>query len=177
MRIGIDVGGTNTDAVLIDGKRVLAEIKTATAADVTSGISSALRQLHAAAQFDPAAIDAVMIGTTHFVNALVEARRLAPTAAIRLGLPATRGLPPFVGWPKRLREAVNALPYLCSGGHEFDGRAISPLNDDEVLRALDDAVSRGARSVAISSVFSPVNEEFERRAAELAAKQIGRAHV
>lgn len=38
MRIGIDVGGTNTDAVLMEGNAVLAEIKTATTEDVTSGI-------------------------------------------------------------------------------------------------------------------------------------------
>ena len=38
LRIGIDVGGTNTDAVLMDGSTVLAKIKTPTTADVTSGI-------------------------------------------------------------------------------------------------------------------------------------------
>ena len=40
-----------------------------------------------------------MIGTTHFTNAVVEARRLAPTGVIRLGLPATEALPPMVDWP------------------------------------------------------------------------------
>ena len=45
MRIGIDVGGTNTDAVLMDERRVLAEVKTPTTPDVTSGIVSALRSL------------------------------------------------------------------------------------------------------------------------------------
>ena len=38
MRIGVDVGGTNTDAVLVDGRDVLAEAKTPTTADVTGGI-------------------------------------------------------------------------------------------------------------------------------------------
>lgn len=70
-----------------------------------------------------------MIGTTQFINALVEADRLAPTAAIRLGLPATSGLPPFVGWPSRIRDAVQAMPYICHGGHEFDGREISAFSD------------------------------------------------
>jgi N-methylhydantoinase A/oxoprolinase/acetone carboxylase beta subunit len=45
MRIGIDVGGTNTDAVLMDGRRVLAKVKALTTADVTGGISSALGAL------------------------------------------------------------------------------------------------------------------------------------
>src|SRR6266511_1507888 len=45
MRIGIDVGGTNTDAVLMDERRVLAEVKTPTTPDVTSGIVAALKTL------------------------------------------------------------------------------------------------------------------------------------
>ena len=44
-RLGIDVGGTNTDAVLMDGMRVLADVKTGTTADVTSGIVTGLRSL------------------------------------------------------------------------------------------------------------------------------------
>ena len=42
MQVGIDVGGTNTDAVLMDGDTVLAEVKQPTTADVTSGIVSGL---------------------------------------------------------------------------------------------------------------------------------------
>ena len=45
MRIGIDVGGTNTDAVLMDGSVVLAEVKTPTTHAVTSGVAAALREL------------------------------------------------------------------------------------------------------------------------------------
>ena len=81
MRIGIDVGGTNTDAVLMDGRRVLAEAKTPTTADVTGGIVAALRSAdQSAGGVDASQVHAVMIGTTHFTNAVVEARRLVPTA-------------------------------------------------------------------------------------------------
>ena len=45
MRIGIDVGGTNTDAVLMDGSTVLAGIKQNTMEDVTEGIIAALSAL------------------------------------------------------------------------------------------------------------------------------------
>jgi N-methylhydantoinase A/oxoprolinase/acetone carboxylase beta subunit len=171
VKIGIDVGGTNTDAVLINGTDVLAGVKSPTAREVARGITESLRRLHSTYAFDPSSIDAVMIGTTHFINALVEARRLAPTAAIRLGLPATSGLPPFAGWPLRILEAVQALPYLCKGGHEFDGREIAPIDRDEILRVAQHAVARGARSFAISSVFSPVNSEFEQIAAEIISTQ------
>ena len=53
MRIGIDVGGTNTDAVLMDGEQVLAAVKTSTTPDVTDGIVAALRALGRATQLRP----------------------------------------------------------------------------------------------------------------------------
>jgi N-methylhydantoinase A/oxoprolinase/acetone carboxylase beta subunit len=172
MHIGIDVGGTNTDAVLVDGVTVLAGVKTATTTDVTSGIVAALAALQAEYTFAPQAISAVMIGTTHFINALVEARRLAPTAAVRFGLPATGSLPPFVDWPPHLVEAIAGRGYLCHGGHEFDGRHIAPLREDELRKVVDDLAAHGVRSVAISSVFSPVNSEFEARAGEFIAREL-----
>ncbi|GAA3660382.1 hydantoinase/oxoprolinase family protein [Nonomuraea antimicrobica] len=172
MRIGIDVGGTNTDAVLLDGREVLAAVKTSTTADVTSGIVSALEQLQRQRAFDPADVRAVMIGTTHFINALVEARRLAPTAALRLSLPAGASLPPMVDWPQRLVDAVSGRSYLVHGGHEFDGRHIAELDEAEVRKAAEDMGQAGVRSVAITSVFSPVNAEFEARAAEIVEAEL-----
>ena len=89
IRIGIDVGGTNTDAVVMDGAKVLAGVKAATTGDVMSGVVAALKAVLEAAKLEPGAIDVVMIGTTHFTNAVVQRRDLAQTAAVRLGLPAT----------------------------------------------------------------------------------------
>lgn len=172
LRLGIDVGGTNTDAVLIDADTVLAATKASTTPDVTGGIVAAINDLKAAVGFDPAAVAAVMIGTTHFINALVEADRLAPTAAIRFGLPATRALPPLVDWPERLTAATGALSFLCHGGHEYDGSRIEEFDEAEFREVLERAAAAGARSFAISSVFSPVNAEYELRAAEIIAEQL-----
>lgn len=171
MYIGIDVGGTNTDAVLMDGLDVRAAIKTPTTEDVTSGIAAALDSLREQHPFDPREVDGVMVGTTHFVNALVEARRLSSVAVLRFGLPATRGLPPLAGWPSRLREAISGQYHLLHGGHEFDGRLISRLDRDEMAAAVDKAVEAGAQAFAVSSVYSPVNHEFEQTAAEYIAEQ------
>ena len=96
MRIGVDVGGTNTDAVLMDGTTVVSSTKTPTTANVSEGIAKALRTVIADSGIDTAAIDGVMIGTTHFTNAVVERRHLTPTACIRAriaghGLPAADG--------------------------------------------------------------------------------------
>ena len=172
MRIGIDVGGTNTDAVLMDGMRVLAEVKTGTTGDVTSGIVAALQGLVEQSGASASDVQAVMIGTTHFTNAVVEAKRLVPTAVVRLGLPATRALPPLVAWPPRLRKAIAAQVYLCHGGHEFDGREISPLDRDELLRVAEDIRGRTIRSIAISSVFSPVNASLEEEAAAILGEEL-----
>jgi N-methylhydantoinase A/oxoprolinase/acetone carboxylase beta subunit len=172
VRIGIDVGGTNTDAVLLAGTTVLAAVKTSTTEDVTSGIVAAIDGLQRQRSFDPTEVRAVMIGTTHFINALVEARRLAPTAAVRLSLPAGASLPPMVDWPERLVTAVSGRGYLCHGGHEFDGRHIAELDESELRKAAEDMARTGVRSVAITSVFSPVNAEFEARAAEVIAEEL-----
>src|SRR5262245_30100580 len=102
LRIGVDVGGTNTDAVLMDDLTVVSKIKTPTTPDVTSGITTALRHVLASSGTATGDVAGVMIGTTHFTNAVVERRRLEPTAAVRLGLPATAALPPMVDWPNDL---------------------------------------------------------------------------
>ncbi|MBC7593195.1 MAG: hydantoinase/oxoprolinase family protein [Kineosporiaceae bacterium] len=173
MHIGIDVGGTNTDAVLMDGTLTLVGVKHSTTPDVTDGIVQALENLRAGHHFEGDQIDAVMIGTTHFINALVQAKGLAPTAALRLGLPATKALPPLVDWPEALIGALNARSYLAHGGYEFDGRPISPLDPDELRRHAADMKANGIRSVAISAVFSPVNLDLEVKAAGIIAEEMG----
>lgn len=177
MRIGIDVGGTNTDAALLDGRRVLAEVKVPTTRDVTGGIREALGVLLERSGVESGSVQAVMIGTTHFTNAVVEAKRLVPVAAVRLGLPATKALPPMVDWPQRLRDALGGHVYLCHGGHEFDGRSLSPLNPEELRRVAADAAGKGLRSFAISSVFSPVNGDLERAAAAIVEEEVPGTHV
>jgi N-methylhydantoinase A/oxoprolinase/acetone carboxylase beta subunit len=177
IRIGIDVGGTNTDAVVMDGNRVLAGVKAATTADVMSGVVAALKAVLEASGLKPEAIDVVMIGTTHFTNAVVQRRDLAPTAAVRLGLPATASLPPMVDWPEDLRSAIGNHAYLAHGGHEFDGRIISPLDEAELLKIAADIKAKGIRSIAITSVFSPVNVDCEARAGEIFAKALPGVHI
>ena len=167
LRIGVDVGGTNTDAVVMQGRSVAASVKVPTTADVTGGIVSALNKLFADNDLSPERVGAVMIGTTHFTNAVVEARGLAPTAVIRLGLPATSSLPPLVDWPDRLTEAIGGTTYLCRGGHEYDGREIAPLDREGLRRVVEEAADAGVRSFAVTSVFSPVNDDFEHEAADM----------
>ncbi|MFZ1703478.1 MAG: hydantoinase/oxoprolinase N-terminal domain-containing protein, partial [Saprospiraceae bacterium] len=103
LRIGIDVGGTNTDAALLRGSVVLSTIKTATTADVTTGVANAIRSVLASGAVPSGSVSAVMIGTTHFLNAVVEARHLGRVGVLRLCGQATRSLPPMIDWPDHLR--------------------------------------------------------------------------
>jgi N-methylhydantoinase A/oxoprolinase/acetone carboxylase beta subunit len=173
MRIGIDVGGTNTDAVLLDGRMVVAAVKRPTTPDVLSGIRDALGELERQHPGVHHQVSGVMIGTTHFVNALVQGKGLARTACLRLGLPATSAVPPMTGWPDRVRTAISGRAYLAHGGVEIDGRKISDVDPGEIARICADMAANGIESVAISSVFSPVNAECERQAAQIVAAELG----
>ena len=112
IRIGIDVGGTNTDAVLMDAKTVVAGVKAPTSADVMTGVVQALRDVLRVSGMTADKVDVVMIGTTHFTNAVVQRRDLATVAAVRLCLPATASLPPMVDWPTDLRAVIGNHWYL-----------------------------------------------------------------
>jgi N-methylhydantoinase A/oxoprolinase/acetone carboxylase beta subunit len=169
-RIGIDVGGTNTDAVLLDGDRVAHAVKTPTTADVTSGIARALELLVAEAHAAGTALeplDAVMIGTTHFTNAVVQRRDLLPVAAIRVGLPASASLEPFIDWPEDLAALVRGEVVMLAGGHEYDGREIAPFDEAGMRAAARRIRARGLRAAAVAAVFSPLNGDSEERAAAI----------
>ena len=161
--IGIDVGGTSTDAVLLHDREVRHSVKTATTADVSSGIAAALEALVEIAGPDARRVDAVMLGTTHFTNAIVERRGLTPTAAIRIGLPATAYLEPFSDWPPDLAAAIHARHFMVRGGHEYDGRPIVEFDAGAVEAAARAIREAGIRAVAIASVFSPLDATLEER--------------
>jgi N-methylhydantoinase A/oxoprolinase/acetone carboxylase beta subunit len=166
VRIGVDVGHTSTDAVVMSGGRVVVAAKLPATADVTAGIAAAIEQVTREGRVAPASIEAVLIGTTHFANAF-EKRQLAASACIRLGLPATEGLPPMADWPAEARAAADCRCYLAHGGHHFDGRTLSPLRPDELRRIAADLQLHDIQSVAVSAVFSPVSGAAELEAAEI----------
>ena len=166
MRIGIDVGGTNTDSVLIDGTQIVRKSKTTTTEDITNGVKNSLHAI-LPPEDKNLGVDAVMIGTTHFTNALLQRNRLAITAALRLCLPATQMLPPMVDWPKEMKKSIKGYTYLVDGGFEFDGREISTIDDDQIRRAADDMANNGVEAIAISGIFSSVDPSQEQIAAQI----------
>ena len=100
-KIGIDVGGTNTDAVIIDEQLELVHgVKVPTSEDIQTGIEQALHKVMAESKIDPAAISHAMLGTTQCTNAIVERKKLSKVGVIRLGYPATGSVKPYTAWPK-----------------------------------------------------------------------------
>ncbi len=176
-RIGIDVGGTNTDAVLLEDGSVVHAIKTPTTPDVTSGIVTALDLLGRHPQVARGAIDGVVIGTTHFVNAIVQRRELSRVAAIRIGLPASASLPPFCDWPPDLAALVEGAVFMLEGGHDYDGRPIMPFDEAGMREAAWQIRDGGLRSVAIAAVFSPLDPSHEERAREILLEECPEAAI
>jgi len=177
MRIGVDVGGTNTDAVLMEGRSVMATHKAPTSPNISGGIVNAISEILTSAAILPTAIEAVMIGTTQFTNAFVERLELSRVGVLRLSLPAARGLPPMVNWPADFAEIIGDQVHLIKGGYEYDGRYISPLDEMEIARVAKKLSGDGIDAVAISGVFSPVNGDMEERAAEIVQQELPDASI
>lgn len=83
---------------------MVATNKTTTTADVFSGVIYAVRQVLTVTN-----VAAIMIGTTHFINALIQRRNLSKVCILRLCGPATHSLPPMSNWPDDLRQQVDSL--------------------------------------------------------------------
>lgn len=172
MRIGIDVGGTHTDAVLLNDETVVSSIKALTTADVTSGILEALEFILTDSGVDEDAIEAVMLGTTQFTNSVIERKNLSEVAAIRIGLPSGNGLPPMTGWPDDISSSLGDARYMLKGGTLYDGQPLAELDHAEVRKTAADIKQRGIDAVAISAAFSPMEPT-----PELAVEQVLRAVI
>ena len=205
LRIGVDVGGTNTDGVLLDplaasapdapaGAGILAWHKSATTLDPSDGISTAIAALllgeggggggkegkegatTTTTAIDPAHVASVTVGTTHFVNAVVErdAGRLRRVAVLRLAGPFGRSAPPCADWPADMRELVLGYHASVRGGLEVDGRLIAAVDEAEVRRECAAVRERGIGGVVVVGVFSPIDtvERQEERVAAIVAEEI-----
>jgi len=173
LKIGIDVGGTNTDAVIMDrNDLLLAKFKTPTTPDLSTGVFKALESVLSQIPESKDRVTHVMLGTTHATNAILQRRDLLKVAAIRIGAPATLAIPPLLDWPKDLRKAISAGEIIVSGGSELTGKALAPFGKDSLIRFID-SVANVAQSVAITGVYSPVNAEHELEAEEIVQKMLG----
>ncbi|MFF1867604.1 hydantoinase/oxoprolinase N-terminal domain-containing protein [Kitasatospora herbaricolor] len=174
LRIGIDVGGTHTDAVALDtDDRILAHTKQPTSPDITGGVRAAVDAVLGLLGPDDARnVRQVMLGTTHATNAVVERRNLARVAVIRIGRRITSAVPPLTAWPADLREAAVAGTVMVDGGYLVDGHQVAPVDRDEVRRFLHQVADR-AQAVAVTGAFAPMYPDQEQLVAELVRAELG----
>lgn len=176
--IGIDVGGTNTDAVLLQEGRVLAWHKTTTTSDIQAGVENAVHSVVRKASIPPTSIGAVKIGTTQFLNAVLEqdARKLDRVAVIRLCGPYSRGSAPFAEFPKALRSLVEGHVGYVDGGYQVDGRPIGQIDRAHLDEQASIIVTKGIRSVVVAGIYSPSNPDQEEEAASYLSSVLGRRY-
>ena len=172
-KLGIDVGGTNTDAVLIDENlNIVADIKHPTSSDIYDGIVGAVREVLRQSNVDRRQIRQAMLGTTQCTNAIVERKHLAPIGILRIGAPATLGIQPMVDWAEDIRKiAVGSV--VVGGGFEYDGKELAPFDDEAAKEFFLDMKGKGVKSIAISCVFSTVRNDHELAAAKLCREVMG----
>ena len=166
--LGVDTGGTYTDAVLIrDEVEVIASAKALTTrVDLAIGIGEAVRAVLAQAGMAPADVAMASLSTTLATNALVEGQ------GGRVGLV-------YIGFAARdlethgLAEALRGDPVLVlQGGHSHAGTEIAPL-DVAALEAWLETVS-GVSGFAVAAQFATRNPAHENRAAAIITAMTGR---
>ncbi|MEM9033107.1 MAG: hydantoinase/oxoprolinase family protein [Actinomycetota bacterium] len=166
-RLGVDVGGTNTDAVILDRElKVVAKHKSETTTDVFGGIAAAMAAVLGEAGIGGGGVHRVMLGTTHATNAVLERRELGRVSVVRIGGPATTAIPPLATWPDDLRAVVSAGEAIIDGGFDFDGSEHVPFDEGQLVAFLD-SLPEPPDAFAVTSIFAPVSDAHELRAAEI----------
>jgi N-methylhydantoinase A/oxoprolinase/acetone carboxylase beta subunit len=190
-RIGVDIGGTFTDCVVVDeaGHRSVAKSPT-THGSLTDGVLAAVavnaEQLGLSTRELLASTELFVHGTTVATNAVLTRR------GARTGLITTRGHEDAIIIGKvfakraglgqrevihtsRLRKPEPIVPReLIRGVSErldVDGDVVVPLQEDEVVEAIDSLVAAGIEALAVSLLWSFVNPSHERRVKEIVAER------
>ena len=167
--LGVDTGGTYTDAVLLrDEEEVIASAKALTTRhDLSIGVGAAVRAVLADAEIPPVDVSLASLSTTLATNALVEGQ------GGRVALV-------YIGFKERdldahgLREALRGEPYIVlAGGHDHAGAEAAPL-DEEALTAFLETHGSAVSGFAVASQFAVRNPAHEQRAAALIQQMTGR---
>ncbi|KAL2817246.1 hypothetical protein BDW59DRAFT_175573 [Aspergillus cavernicola] len=189
LRIGVDVGGTNTDAVVLDSTQqatptrgVLASHKTPTTPNATAGVESAIRAvLNQSGIADTRGISSVTIGTTAFLNSVIERdrRHLTRVAVLRLSKSFLRDVKPFSDWPPDLAAAIQGYIGYADGGLHIDGSEEAPVVEEQVVNECREIRSRGLSTFVIAGVYAPIDREFhqEDKVHDIVAREIPGADI
>ena len=180
-RLGVDVGGTFTDVLLVEeGSGATWRAKTAsTPADQAVGVLNGIEQACAAAGIDLSEVASVLHGTTVATNAILEGKGatvgLVTTKGFRQVLQIARsfvpgGLAGWIIWPKP--EPLAALENTVEVDERIasDGSVVRELDEDDVRRQLRRLATRQVDALAVSLINSFADPAHERRIAAVAAE-------
>lgn len=126
-------------------------------------------------------IASVTVGTTHFINAVIEqdARRLRRVAILRLSKSFLREVPPFSEWPPGLTSIIKGYVGYVDGGLHIDGSEEAPLREEQVVERCAEIKKLGLNAVVVVGAFSPIDEVFkqEDRVRDMVLREIPGADV
>ncbi|MGN6330991.1 MAG: hydantoinase/oxoprolinase family protein [Motilibacteraceae bacterium] len=180
-RLGVDVGGTFTDLLLIDEESgTTHRAKTpSTPADQSVGVLAGIEKVCAAAGIEPGQISHVMHGTTVATNAVLEGKGakvgLVVTQGYKQVLQVARsfvpgGLAAWIIWPKP--EPLAPLESTVEAVERVDarGNVLTALDEDDLRAKVKALAEQGVDAVAIAFINSFTNDAHEKRAAEIVAE-------
>src|SRR6266849_1852049 len=182
-RLGVDVGGTFTDLLLIDdvsGETFRAKVPS-TPSDQSLGVLAGIEKICAAANIQPSQVFELMHGTTVATNAVLEGKGatvgLVTTEGYRQVLQIARsfvpgGLAGWIVWPKPEPLAALENTFEVKERIGARGEVVRPLDERSVEEAFRKLASRGVEAVTVSLINSFANDAHERRIAELARRLI-----
>jgi N-methylhydantoinase A/oxoprolinase/acetone carboxylase beta subunit len=149
--LGIDTGGTYTDAAIVDlgSKEVVAKAKVPTTYhDLAQGLMQAVEGATSQGSFEPSEVKLVGLSTTLATNSLLQGKGGA------VGLIGI-GWKPEPDWHLGASRSI-----FIAGGHDMRGRPLAPLNEKEAVAAVDEACE-DMDAMVVSSFFSVVNPTHE----------------
>jgi N-methylhydantoinase A len=181
-RIGVDVGGTFTDVVIIDEKGSITISKTSTTKDIATGVLDSLRE--GASRLNTTLGD--LLDKTHmlFHGTTISTNSLLTRTGATLGMITTTGFRDVIelrkGWRRMAQRSAFDLknaPYIpliprrmrigVEERTDCSGKILTPSNEREVEEAADRLKEMGADAIAVCFLFSYLNPENELRAAHI----------
>ncbi len=185
-RLGVDVGGTHTDLVLLnvaDGSIEIEKVSS-TPANPALGVLEGVNRFIAQGK-KPDAIEFFAHGTTITTNALLEMR------GAKVGMMITRGYRAIQEIQQQARDgnpfdyffqrptplAPQSQTFEAGGRIDFEGNELAPLDEDDVRAAARSLKAKEVSSIAVVYLFSYMNPSHERRTREIILEEWPEAHV
>ncbi|MGD0023198.1 MAG: hydantoinase/oxoprolinase family protein [Xanthobacteraceae bacterium] len=185
-RLGVDVGGTHTDLVLLDvsdGSIAVEKVAT-TPANPALGIMRGIGNF-AARGVDLSGIEFFSHGSTITTNALLEMRGAKVGLLINRGFRAIQetqgqardGNPFDYFYQKPAPIAPQSLTREIGGRVDYSGAVLEPLDEDAVRQAAAELKAAGVVSIAVCYLFSFMNPAHEQRSGALIREVFADAHI